>query len=275
MQLNDTQQYTVFGYSPKASSPSNKCFSARGNDAIVVLVDTLPTEQECLDYAQYFADMTSVFVAPKAIKPEASVTGNETHFDIAWYNQTHRIQRCGHGTLAAAKFVQQRINHQKALRFHSAQESLRVTMNDNLYSLKFNPQVFINSSQIIDLQSITRTFVTKDKQGYCMIDVGNEANVKKFSLTEDIISQIGQRALIVTSLADNPHYDIIFRYFAPQYGMFEDQATGSAGGCLWPLWQKNSNNKPLRCYQASAQGGFFQLTASGEHVAVSGYITEK
>ena len=58
------------------------------------------------------------------------------------------------------------------------------------------------------------------------------------------------------------------RYFAPQYGVEEDIATGSAMRVLAQYW--SSRFKQLTVYQCSPQGGLLLSRHTATHVEVGG-----
>jgi len=263
------RHFDVFTHAPEAIESSQNALVARGNRASVVLTDTLPTNAQCLQYSSSSPQTTWVFIAPRHHEKQYKL-----HYDIAWYQAQQSIQRCGHGTLAAAFYLHQTLTSTLPLVFHSASEQLHVSGDNNQYCLQFKPLTLIDTP-VGYFTKASRAAKTHNHDGYCIIDMGSDVAVKKFELNQKAIDEIQQRALIVTSVADNPQYDLIFRYFAPQYGITEDQATGSAGPCLWAFWQDYLVKQTLSCYQASRQGGMFTLSQNTETVNVSGYITEK
>ncbi len=105
--------------------------------------------------------------------------------------------------------------------------------------------------------NILRENKTNNDDGYLIIELSSAREVAEFTLTTSIIDAIAERALIVTAVAKNKHFDVAFRYFAPFYGQLEDSATGSAASVLSPFWEALSQTGQLRCYQASRSGGFF------------------
>lgn len=269
MNTENFKHYRVFTHSPKALHQPEHYLNALGNNASVIFADTLPTPAQCLKQAQALPKTTCVFIAPNQNHQD-----NNQHFNITWYNSHQRIQRCGHGTLAAAHYLCNTIKASTPLVFHSTSEQLTVTIEQDRYCLQFN-QTRLTASKDAMIANANRAAISDAHDGYYLIEIGNESEVKNFKLTHELIDSIKQRALIVTSLANHPQYDIVFRYFAPQYGIFEDQATGSVGPCLWAFWQDQFLDKALNCYQASARGGMFTVSKAGDSVTVSGYVTEK
>ena len=258
-----TIQFKPFSVFTAPRDESKTSLQAIGNSASVALFKHLPTEDECCRLSQQHPDTTLVFISP--------IEEHANHFSIAWFKTGRRIQRCGHGTLAAAYFLQ---SDAHALVFQSTREQLLVTLKQQHASLHLIPETLIKLTQQ-PLTQAKRSMVSQADNGYMIIELDNQQAVKDFTLDNNVIAALGARALIISSLSDYANIDITFRYFAPQYGVVEDQATGSAASCLWPFWSSRIDKDCLNCYQLSAQGGYFSLTAPDSHVVVTGYITEK
>jgi len=83
------------------------------------------------------------------------------------------------------------------------------------------------------------------------------------------LGQYSQRAMIVTAKQSRDACsDIHFRYFAPQYGVDEDAATGSAMRVLVDYWAGEFNS--LTAHQCSAQGGVLMGAPNADRVEVGG-----
>lgn len=303
--------------------------NCKGNPAIVLLVDSLPTLEEHFTIFNRIKIndikkraipefITLVYISPCNQDNNLDNKLNENEFSIRWFSPTSVIKRCGHGTLAAAAFIQNSIydknpstNINASLRFHSDHESLKVNIFQNKntsknvpisYSLQLKNEQLLASNYKLKLTSnlnILREGKTQDDDGYLIIELGDEAAIKGFILTKNIIDTIYKRALIITAKTQNKHYDLVFRYFAPFYGELEDNATGSAASLLMPFWEaycfknksynnesleKTSQARQLRCYQASKNGGFFiinsdddsrHLSATPNTIEIIGHVTEK
>ncbi|MEM8561880.1 MAG: PhzF family phenazine biosynthesis protein [Pseudomonadota bacterium] len=84
-----------------------------------------------------------------------------------------------------------------------------------------------------------------------------------------------QRAVIVTCPtqgAESAFADIHYRYFAPQYGVAEDSATGSALRILASYWAKLRCDGHLKAYQCSQEGGLLLSRLQGHRVWIGGRI---
>ncbi len=279
--------------------------SCKGNPAVVVIVDKLPTLKEHLSFFRLIqndnrpqiplpSDVTFAYIS-NSINNSSSEAISASEFSIRWFSSTSIIQRCGHGTLAAAAFVnhyiakyQPTLSTDTHINFYSEKEELSVSIYRDEHSqesalqyalqLKYEALLPSNYGQYFT-HKLVRENKTLDTDGYLIIELNCEREVREFTLTKTIIEVINKRALIITAISQNNNYDIVFRYFAPFYGELEDSATGSAGSLLMPFWQHlcaNSNKQDasinnkasplLRCYQASKNGGFFILKASNHQV---------
>ncbi|MGH1486325.1 MAG: PhzF family phenazine biosynthesis protein [Cellvibrionaceae bacterium] len=237
---------------------------ADGNRATVHLVDNLPDDLSH-NIASLLRDIenTAVYIKPL-------IEGYE--YDICWFNPKGRIQRCGHGTLAAAAFLQQTYK-QSAYLFHSVTESLKVEVLKNSYSLKLPIEKLIEKKDFVF--NSKRAAQTNNEEGYLIVELNSEEQVKDFRLSPKIIKNIKQRALIITAQSGNN--DIVFRYFAPQYDIEEDSATGSAASVLWPFWieslSDSSQKNNILCYQASREGGSFEIKKIDHELSIIGNVT--
>jgi len=64
--------------------------------------------------------------------------------------------------------------------------------------------------------------------------------------------------------------DFVSRYFAPNYGVDEDPATGSAHCVLTPYWAARLGKAQLTARQISARVGELTCTLRGDRVTIAG-----
>ena len=79
--------------------------------------------------------------------------------------------------------------------------------------------------------------------------------VAAVNAVSEAISQHSQRAVIATQWAGSPSIDFYQRYFAPQHGVNEDSATGSAHAVLARYWQQKRGQHQFIARQCSSAGG--------------------
>ena len=195
-------------------------------------------------------------------------TLGDNHFAIRWFTASGPIQRCGHGTLAAAAFLEQQYPY-SSYRFSSDIETLNVVVEGNNYCLELPLEPLSSAKNTLAFHYYRCAQTTKD-DGYIIVELKDEAAITQFVLTDAIKNTIHKRALIISARSSSPEYDIIFRYFAPYYGEDEDSATGSAAAILWPFWHQTINKALIQCYQSSNTGGYMQIKEHNDKVIVMG-----
>lgn len=262
----------------------------RGNPAVVVLVNSLPSLSAHLDFLQQLSRvdreqwatvklMTFAYIKSDIIL-NRELNTNTHEYLIRWFSSTSVIQRCGHGTLAAAAYVMKYCLEEHLpmkntstfmLKFHSDSEVLTVKVVKKRSSVEIDSSFFIlQLRQVLLVKSAEELYLntevyrlkenkTQENDGYLIVELGCENEVTGFKLSKNTIATIAKRALIITAVAKNERFDIIFRYFAPFYGQLEDDATGSAASVLSSFWEAHPRSGQLRCFQASQSGGFFTI----------------
>ncbi len=116
---------------------------------------------------------------------------------------------------------------------------------------------------------------TGEEQGYWILEFDNPITELQPQL--DAISATTQRAIIATSLNAPAGYDYELRYFAPQYGIDEDIATGSANAvlaCYWGQWlERKRFNVLQRAGNVEGCGGSIRVELVDDNVRVCGKVT--
>ncbi|MDK2595105.1 PhzF family phenazine biosynthesis protein [Pseudoalteromonas obscura] len=193
---------------------------------------------------------------------------------IRWFSPHGEIQFCGHGTLAAADVLITFLNSsQETLNFQSASHSICVKRTALSKYIMFLPQPELRISSLThDMRNIFEQEVrnlkqTKPENGYFVAQLPNKDSLLKFDFAVDKYCQTTRRALVVTALDDNHSHTLYFRYFAPQYGVKEDSATGSAAPLLAVYWQLPSH-QVFDCFQLSSRGAFYQISRESNQVCV-------
>lgn len=225
-------------------------------------MDNLP---DIIDHQQLYRQHTLCTTAVYITNQHAG------RYAIRWFNPSAMIQRCGHGTLAAAAFLNQ-ASPAPVYHFHSDKERLSVTRpHADTYQLELPIADLVQSNQKLPFAS-QDCYQTPADDGYMLVLVKDSLAVKNFVLSDKIKTLLNKRSLIVTALSDSKTYDIVFRYFAPFYGQDEDRATGSAASVLWPFWRERLETSALNCYQASATGGLLTIVYKHHKLLVGGRV---
>ena len=202
--------------------------------------------------------------------------GKQPVIAVSCYTPDGRaIQCCGHGLLAAAYSWQQRLQRSEA----------SLLMNNSLVPSWSDQQVIWLRFERLPVKAcavpdwVMQIFpdqpqpiaaaVCGNEQGYLVLQWSDEFNLHRLSLPAGGLSGQTQRALICTSahpsMADGA---IELRYFAPQYGVPEDTATGSALRVLAEYWSPRFTHLTAR--QCSERGGLLLARSTQGHIEIGG-----
>ncbi len=207
---------------------------------------------------------------------------------VRCYNKQHLIRCCGHGLLTTAKWwMQQTATSSLALAMHDSNIQARIT-NDVVW-LKFKrlPTYQCEVPSWVSNLPIgsppTAAALAGGDSGYLILQWPDNYPIEHLARPGDLLSHHTQRALIYTArqpitepsttkqyLQENS--DIHYRYFAPQYGIAEDSATGSAMRVLADYWAAQFTT--ISALQCSPRKGYLMSRVSDNYVEVGGYCLE-
>lgn len=232
---------------------------AKGNAAGVCLQEAPLSDRQMQRIAAQMGLSETAFLAPM----EQGV------FSLRWFTPSCEVDLCGHATLASAAFLAHRRQaFQQTFAFQTRSGLLHASVDEPFRaSLVFpvdSPQKIAapdGLARMLGSQDI-REFYRGNLYGMAVVE--NEDVVRCLNPDMDRLAQTF-RGLIVTAKA-NPGcgYDVVSRCFAPACGIPEDPATGSAQCLIYPCWSEKLGKKKLISFQASAEGGWFELQDQGK-----------
>ncbi|WBL26745.1 PhzF family phenazine biosynthesis protein [Zunongwangia sp. HGR-M22] len=193
-------------------------------------------------------------------------------YEIRWFTPTAELELCGHGTLAAAFVLFNYENYDgNTINFYSNRSgSLTVTKEGELISLNFpakNIEKIKISEEIIAGFNIRPKAAYKGKTDF-LLEFENEDEIRGIIPVFSAISELNGRGVIITAKGDK--VDFVSRFFAPQSGINEDPATGSAHTTLIPYWAKQLNKNVLTARQLSTRKGYLQCKYLNDRVEIQG-----
>ena len=232
-----------------------------GNPAAVCMLETWLSDE-----------LMQAIAAENNLAETAFVVANAGSFLIRWFTPTVEVDLCGHATLASAYALFNCLGHtEPEIKFFSPRSGeLRVfRQRENLF-LDF-PTDTLKASD--DHDQLTRCINTHPKEVYrgktdFIAIVNSEDEVAQLQPDFDEIRKLPARGLIVT--ARGKQVDFVSRFFAPQSGIDEDPATGSAHTSLIPLWADRLSKKEMTAKQLSRRGGSFICVHNGERCFIGG-----
>ncbi|WP_145999059.1 PhzF family phenazine biosynthesis protein [Oceanicoccus sp. KOV_DT_Chl] len=190
------------------------------------------------------------------------------------------IHCCGHGLLAAAYYWQRQLNSSQLTLLMNDSEVQSWSEAEQTW-LRFN-RLAVNSYPVPDWVSTVfpnqpaplAAAVIGDDQGYLVVEWPANVPLKTLTAPGHKLTAASQRALICTSVqhAKQRAAEIQLRYFAPQYGVDEDIATGSAMRVLAAYFSPRFER--LEAEQCSPAGGQLLSRISATAIDIGGRCIE-
>ena len=198
----------------------------------------------------------------------------EDGYSLRWFTPTVEVELCGHATLASAHTLWETgmLGRQEQARFHTLSGLLTAKINERWIEMDFpaTPEEPDTSPPgLAEALGVNPEYVGKTMFDY-LVRVASEEAVRNLKPDFAVLKTLPIRGVTVTSIATNPEYDFVSRFFAPGAGIDEDPVTGSAHCCLGPYWSRQLGKNEFVAYQASDRGGIVRVRVSGDRVLLGG-----
>lgn len=257
-------------------SPAN---NLKGSSALIVI------------YKIGLTSKTMQYIASQSNHPAtAFLNENEItkrHCNIRWFNQTSEIKRCGHGTLAAANFLIKYFGYCPEVFTSMSHERFTIRVKKQRAQLLLK-SIEPKKSELAkgELKSVFSTAIkaaysTGDKNGYTVVLFNKEFNeefskdvekddLKSLHVDFKALSKLHKNAVIALSIKNKDKKNAIthFRYFAPQFGVNEDSATGSAVSVIAPLLFRLYGLNKAKLIQKSNNGALLSYELNNAKVVI-------
>ena len=212
----------------------------------------------------------------------AFLTGGQGHYHAEFYSpQKRRIHFCGHGSLIAGWYVLAQVEEQAdTLMFQSGYRCWDV-QRSQVADLKLQfarpapvPVAMPDfAADCLGIAPVEAAHVGTDED-YLILELDSAPRLAELRPDFRAIAAATRRAMIVTAAAavEEQDADIVFRYFAPQYGAPEDSVSGSAAVQLAPWWAPRLGADWITARQLSADGALMQLRCHVNMVELAGRV---
>jgi PhzF family phenazine biosynthesis protein len=189
-------------------------------------------------------------------------------FDLCWFTPAVEVDLCGHATLASAHILWEtgRLRPQEQARFYTRSGLLTAQLVGDTIELDFpaTPAEPVDAPpELARALGVPIQYAGQSKFDY-LVEVASESVVRDLKPDMALLSTLGIRGTMVTSVATTPGYDFVSRFFAPGAGIDEDPVTGSAHCCLGPFWQARLGKHEFVAYQASERGGTLRVRVDAQ-----------
>jgi len=232
-----------------------------GNPAAVCpLSEWLPDETMQAIAAENNLAETAFFVAQR------------DRYLLRWFTPTVEVELCGHATLASAYVVTSILEpERRSVTFETFKAGpLEVTSDGELLAMDFPawpPEPKRADPRVLSALGATpaESFVARGRT----LAVYDHPEAVATLQPDFAMRQIEGADAIVTAPGSDG-VDFVSRYFAPNYGVDEDPATGSAHCVPTPYWAARLGKHRLTARQISKRVGELDLTLRGDRVAIAG-----
>jgi PhzF family phenazine biosynthesis protein len=232
-----------------------------GNPAAVMLMDRFPDD----------ATLQAI-AAENNLSETAFLVADGADYSLRWFTPLVEVPLCGHGTLASAAVVMERLEPGRSrVVFHTRSGPLTVTRHESGYVMDFpvRPCAPVPTpAGLAEALGIVPVEVVSDAFNY--IALLESAQVVR-DLKPDIpaLAHLDRSGVVVTGSGDGIH-DFTSRYFAPAKGVPEDPVTGGAHCGLVHYWSRRIGKTAFHAYQASRRGGEIRCRLVGDRVELEG-----
>ncbi len=193
-------------------------------------------------------------------------------YRLRWFTPGLEVPLCGHGTLASAAVVLERLEPKRdQVVFHTKSGALTVKRSGKGYVMDFPARL---SEQCEAPQGLAGALGATPKEVWVnsfnyMAVLDSAKTVRELTPDMAAVARIDRPGIIVTAEGDEG-YDFVSRYFAPQKDIPEDPVTGAAHCMLTPYWAKRLGKTSFRAFQASKRGGEVLCRLAAERVELEG-----
>lgn len=203
--------------------------------------------------------------------------GQSTRVAVACYSPEGRgIQCCGHGLLAAGWYwLNQGLS--APLQLAMAGCSVDCVPDANKLWLHFNglsshPVAVPNWVQTVFESKPIGAATAGSDDGYLVLEWPRGFPLRTLPVPAPTLARHTRRAVIACCWPGGGTGMLHFRYFAPQYGVAEDTATGSAMRILMDYCRQRHQLDRVEAFQCSASGGMMSARVLGDKIAVGGSV---
>lgn len=241
----------------------------RGNTAGVCLLksELQPGQMQAIATEMGFPE--TAFVVPGA-----EAANGARRWSIRWFTPAVEVDLCGHATLAAGWVLSEISGESGTLTFSSRSGDLTVAVDGELLTLDFPAQSTKPTAlpdivqKALALEGDYPSYRAEVKAGNWLIELGSVGEVLAIEPQMELLRQQPEGGVIVTARGEG--CDFVSRFFAPNYGIDEDDVTGSAHCSLAPFWAEKLGKNELLAHQLSERGGEIHCTVQGERVLLKG-----
>jgi PhzF family phenazine biosynthesis protein len=241
-----------------------------GNPAAVCLLTEPMGDARMQSIAFELGISETAFVTP---------TADPLSFGLRWFSPAVEIDLCGHATLASAQVLRQHgvVDGAAPVTFHTRSGPLSASFEGDRIELDFPADPITGSAlpKILGHEWVPSSVIDTGHTGFYSFVVLDSADlVRGYRPNLAAIAAAGRSAVLLTAAAEPASdADYVLRVFAPNVGIDEDPATGSAQCAAGPYWAGVLGRTALTAHQASPRGAVLHVRIDGDRVHIGGHAT--
>jgi PhzF family phenazine biosynthesis protein len=198
----------------------------------------------------------------------------EGGWSLRWFTPTVEVDLCGHATIAATHALLEtgKLRESETARFHTKSGWLGAWREGDWIEMDFPATPARSVDAPIGLSEALGAkpqALARSKFDY-LVEVASKDVVRELKPDFSRLAKIETRGVIVTARSDDPVFDFVSRFFAPQVGIDEDPATGSSHCALAPYWAERLKKSAMLARQLSKRGGTIRVKIKGDRVLIAG-----
>lgn len=236
----------------------------QGNPAAVVKLDA-PLDKDTMQRVAFINGFPETVYLLE--RPD-----QQGHYDIWWFTPTREVVQAGHATLAAQYVLSQFALHGPDclnLHWYDLDNDLPHSSQFNLAradTLFYGPSAGLRDSPAgAEMLHVPQAHEA-GRDLVLLLDC--EAAVKAFIPPLERLSTLPYRGLCITAQGDR--HDYCARFFAPAYGVAEDNVTASAHHYLAAHWGSVLDKPNLHAVQCSASAGTLAVALTAQGIEIQG-----
>ncbi len=256
----------------------NKTKVAEGNQAAIFL-STSPITLLQDELISISADIYEAKgIATTCFTSELS----DGQYEVQCFNDKSAIQCCGHGMIAAAKNIFTKNKFSKIIINKNISASRNIDEEGREIVVLSLPRLAARLQtvpgwvcEVIGFENEklipAKSAVSEDDDGYLLLEFVPAVAQKVFRAMQLDLNKVCEntkRAVVVIQF-DKKKESLSMRYFAPQYGVIEDIATGSVMRFVGDYIDKNYQCAQFDVNQYSTAGGYMKINCTEENVLIA------
>ncbi|KAJ7249765.1 hypothetical protein B0H12DRAFT_689788 [Mycena haematopus] len=273
-----------------------------GNPAVIIFLHKSLPDEVLHKINENFNQPIVVYVSPPTSNTPPQV--GCAVFGLRWFGPRNEVRICGHGTLAAAEAIFRRlepVNNVTTIEFETLSGTLKAHRVDDQISMDLpaGTTVVASAEETAVVEDVFARALAKPRvniqyvgyggagfMNYLFVEVDKSENLSEWRPNIDCFAELAPRTqiLVVASAAQEEGIAYETRMFAPDLGVGEDHACGSAHCLNAPYWAvkaqggrvngEYTEGKPQHAKAVSVRGGeiWASYFAAANRVQIRGNV---